>query len=486
MAAPADRVAAAAPGRASPGAGGTGTLLALLDAAPLNRRYWATMALVMLQFVCEIFDFFVVSFLVSALAGEWHLTFGQSGVMLLAAGVGTIVGALLFGWLGDRYGRKPAMVGGALLYCTAAGAIALVPDGGWIAFSLLRFLVGAGYGGAGPAQFSLIVEYTPTRHRTFMSGLVTVPAAIGLLLSSSVVAIGYPTLGWRGIAALGFAPIVVAIAIACVAPESVRWLLANGRVEDARRTLERFLGRAPDTLPANLEVTAPPVRPPARALLADPRRLALLLMVYTGMSITVTGVVLWGPTLLSQLLRIPTRQAATYFMYLGVVGLAGRLVFTWHAHRYGRLAAGRVTAYATALLLAIAALWHDAFLGSVPVFLACLLVSQFFMDGSYSNLVPYAAEIYPVRLASLAMGLASACSGVGKILGTIVLGLLAGAGNLVTPAATERGIVPGFLFIAGSALVTALGFTFLGIETHGRALRLDAGGGGDTAPAASR
>jgi putative MFS transporter len=71
------------------------------------------------------------------------------------------------------------------------------------------------------------------------------------------------------------------------------------------------------------------------------------------------------------------------------------------------------------------------------------------------------------------MGLASALSGVGKILGTVVLGLLAGAGNLVTPAATEQGIVPGFLFLAGSALVTALGFTFLGVETHGRALRLD-------------
>jgi putative MFS transporter len=449
------------------------TLLALLDAAPLNRRYWATMSLVMAQFICEIFDFFVVSFMVAALAPQWHLTFGQSTVMLLTAGIGTIFGALLFGWLGDRYGRKAAMVGGAVLYCTAAGAIALIPEGDWVLFSALRFLVGAGYGGAGPSQFSLIVEYSPTRHRTFLGGLVTVPAAIGLLLASGTVAIGYPTLGWRGIAALGFLPIVVAIALAFVAPESVRWLLANGRVEQARRTLAKFLGRPLDSLPAMLVTAPPPPSVPARELLRDPRRLALLLMIYTGMAICVTGVMLWGPTLLAQLLRIPARQAATYFIYLGLVGLVGRLLFAWYAQRRGRVFVGQLTAYLTAALLAAAGLWHDSFVGAVPLFLACMLMAQFFMDGSYSNLVPYAAEFYPVRLASLAMGLASASGGVGKILGTVVLGLLAGAGNLVTPAATERGIVPGFLFLAASAALTGLGFTLFGIETHGKALRLE-------------
>jgi hypothetical protein len=134
----------------------------------------------------------------------------------------------------------------------------------------------------------------------------------------------------------------------------------------------------------------------------------------------------------------------------------------------------------TAALLAAAGLCT---FGTVPMFLVCLLVSQFFMDGSYSNLIPYAAEIYPVRMASLAMGLASAAGGAGKILGTVVLGLLAGAGNLVTPAATEQGIVPGFLFLAASALVTALGFTFLGIRRTA-ARNLDGAGERRAAPVA--
>ncbi|MCC7463550.1 MAG: MFS transporter [Gammaproteobacteria bacterium] len=476
MAAPADSSSGAAdrPPAAAAGSPQTvDTLLALLDAAPLNRRYWLTMGLVMTQFVCEIFDFFVVSFMVAVLAPQWQLTFGQSTIMLLTAGIGTIFGALLFGWLGDRYGRKAAMVGGAVLYCTAAGAIALIPEGDWVLFAALRFLVGAGYGGAGPGQFSLIVEFTPTRHRTFMGGLVTAPTSIGLLLASGIVAIGYPAIGWRGIAALGFLPIVIAIAIAFLAPESVRWLLANGRVTEARATLAKFLGRPLDELPVLLQVAPPRPGVPARELLQDPRRLALLLMIYTGMAVCVTGVMLWGPTLLAQLLRISARQAATYFVYLSIVGLAGRLLFAWLAQRRGRVFVGQLTAYVTAAMLAAAGLGHDAFLGAVPLFIACLLVGQFFMDGSYSNLIPYAAEFYPVRLASLAMGLASAAGGAGKILGTVVLGLLAGAGNLVSPEATERGIVPGFLFLAGCAALTGLGFTWFGIETHGRALQLD-------------
>jgi putative MFS transporter len=476
MAARADSPAGAAAGAVSAASAGSmpaaDTLLALLDAAPLNRRYWATMLLVMTQFVCEIFDFFVVSFMVAALAPLWHLTFGQSTIMLLTAGIGSIFGALLFGWLGDRYGRKAAMVGGAVLYCTAAGAIALIPEGDWVLFSVLRFLVGAGYGGAGPGQFSLIVEYSPTSRRTFLGSLVTLPVPIGLLIASGTVAIGYPTLGWRGIAALGFLPIGVAIALAFVAPESVRWLLASGRNAEARATLAKFLGRPLAAIPASLHATAPTPRVPARELLSEPRRLALLLLIYTGIAICVTGVMLWGPTLLAQLLRISARQAATYFVYLGLVGLVGRLLFAWYAQRRGRVFVGQLTAYLTAVLLAAAGLWHDSFLGAVPAFLACLLVGQLFMDGASANMVPYAAEFYPVRLASLAMGLASAAGGVGKILGTVVLGLLAGAGNLVTPAATERGIVPGFLFLAASAALTGLGFTLFGIETHGHALRL--------------
>src|SRR5205085_9960504 len=73
-------------------------LLSRMDAAPVSGRYWLVLALISTQLLTEMFDFFIASFLVSALAPLWKLTFGQTAIMLLSAGVGAIVGAVLFGW----------------------------------------------------------------------------------------------------------------------------------------------------------------------------------------------------------------------------------------------------------------------------------------------------------------------------------------------------------------------------------------------------
>ncbi|MBV9199425.1 MAG: hypothetical protein JOY83_06730, partial [Alphaproteobacteria bacterium] len=68
-------------------------LLALFDTAPLNRRYWVSFILLSALFIVEFFDFLVVGYLLAVLAPQWHLTFGQSAVMLYSGGVGAILGA---------------------------------------------------------------------------------------------------------------------------------------------------------------------------------------------------------------------------------------------------------------------------------------------------------------------------------------------------------------------------------------------------------
>src|SRR5439155_18129287 len=72
-------------------------LVELYDRAPLNPRYWISIALGVTTSVFDFFDFFIVGFLVAVLAPQWHLTFGQTSVMLLSAGIGAIVGALAWG-----------------------------------------------------------------------------------------------------------------------------------------------------------------------------------------------------------------------------------------------------------------------------------------------------------------------------------------------------------------------------------------------------
>src|ERR1700742_1954671 len=90
-------------------------LLALFDNAPLNRRYWIIFVLVAAVFVFDFFDFLVVGYLLAAVAPEWHLTYGESAIILYSGGVGAICGAVIWGSMADAWGRKLQLVLGTLI-----------------------------------------------------------------------------------------------------------------------------------------------------------------------------------------------------------------------------------------------------------------------------------------------------------------------------------------------------------------------------------
>ena len=448
-------------------------LLVEMDAAPLTRYYWLVYGLVTAQICCELFDFIIVGFILVAVATQWHLTFGESTMILLSAGLGTVVGAPVFGWLGDRFGRKVSILAGSIIYCTCAGGIAFVPEGAWFLFACLRFMVGVGYGGAGANQFALIVEITPTRSRTLLTSGLGLPASLGVVVASLVVAGLYPALGWRGTAALDFAPILMGFALVALAPESPRWLLANGYGKRARKAVARLIGCAPEALQLPAEHTEKQPSPPIAMLFQNPRRFFLVVGVHIGLAATLSGVLLWGPGVFSQLLHASPAEAARAFLIVSLAGFLGRGVFTYLPHKFGRVPTGIISGFGGAIFLALAAVFHTDYIGLIPVFPLLIASGQFFYDGGYSNLNPYAIEVFPVRIAALGGGLAAAAGGIGKIIGPLVLGLLAGVNNLVTPHATESAITPGFLFLATCCLLTALTFCFLGIETNRRVQDLD-------------
>src|ERR1700744_1140196 len=116
-------------------------LVTLYDGAPLNARYYMTLALGITSSVFDYFDYFLVGFLVAVLAPQWHLTFGQTSIMLLSAGVGANLRSLVWGAAAARFGRKLLVVAGVVVCAISAGSVSLIPDGAWIFFALLRFVV---------------------------------------------------------------------------------------------------------------------------------------------------------------------------------------------------------------------------------------------------------------------------------------------------------------------------------------------------------
>src|ERR1700761_2768423 len=446
--------------------------IAGIEQSRLTPRYYATVALMVAQEMFEFYDFFLVGYLVSQLAPGWHLTYGQSAVMLLSSGVGAIVGSLVGGQISDIIGRKRIVWVGGLVFSFGAAGCAMIPDGAWILFSLLRFVVGFGSIAAVAAQAPLIVEITPTRYRTFISRMMVVPVALGTLFAAAIASNLLPVIGWRGVAATGALPIVSSLLIAWISPESVRWLLSRGRNAEARREAAKLLGvpEASITLPA---VVAPPKTSASLwDLFDDPKRFWWVVVIWTGMSTGTYGVALWGPTVLSQLLKITAHEAAGYFVYAAVFSMAGRVLFSVLPLYIGRRGAAIVgTLISVLVMLAIFAFYRE-FIGGWSVFALLVTSGAAFYSGLFSNITPYVNEVFPVSLGGRAFGLAQASNGVGKILGPICLALIAGSNDLVSPKATANAVGPAFLFLAICEVAALVAIVAFRRETHGRPMDL--------------
>src|ERR1700744_18396 len=446
--------------------------IAGIEQSRLTPRYYATVALMVAQEMFEFYDFFLVGYLVSQLAPGWHLTYGQSAIMLLSSGVGAIVGSLVGGQIADIIGRKRIVWLGGLVFSLGAAGCAMIPDGAWILFSLLRFVVGFGSIAAVAAQAPLVVEITPTRYRTFVSSMMVVPVALGTLFAAAIASNLLPVIGWRAVAATGALPIVSSLLIIWISPESVRWLLSRGRNAEARREAAKLLGvpEASITLPT---VTAP-LKTSASLwdLFQDQKRFWWVVVIWTGMSTGTYGVALWGPTVLSQLLKIPAHAAAGYFVYASIFSMLGRVLFSVVPLYVGRRGAAIVgTLLSVLVMLAIAGFYHQ-FIAGWSVFAVLIVVGATFYSGAFSNMSPFVVEVFPVSLGGRAVGLAQAANGVGKILGPMCLAFIAGSSDVVSPKATADAVGPAFLFLAICELAALVAIVAYRKEPHGKPIEI--------------
>jgi MFS transporter, putative metabolite:H+ symporter len=414
----------------------------------------------------EFYDFFLVGYLVSVLAPHWHLTYSQSALMLLSSGVGATAGALIGGQIADIVGRKRIIWGGGLVFALGAAGCALIPDGAWIQFSLFRFVVGFGSMAATTSRNPLIV--TPTRFRTFVSSMMVVPVALGTMLAAIISASLLPVIGWRGVALTGALPIVTSLLIAWLVPESVRWLLSRGRAADARRQAAKLLGvpEAGISLPA---VIAPATKAGSMGeLLQDRKRFWWVVIIWIGISTGTYGVALWGPTILSQLLKISPHDAAGYFVYSSIASLLGRVLFSVLPLYIGRRGAAIVGSVVSVLVMLAIFAFYREFVGGWSVFALLVIGGAAFYSGMFSNISPYVVEVFPVSLGGRAFGLAQASNGVGKILGPVCLALIAGSNDVVSPKATTDAIAPAFLFLAACELAALIAIVSFRHEPHGK------------------
>jgi putative MFS transporter len=439
----------------------------------LTTNQWKIIATANLGDMLDFFDFFLIGYVLAFILKEWHLTYGESAVILMSAGLGAVPGAFFWGWMGDRIGRRKVFILTALNVAIATGIMALTPaQGGWIAgwifLSFFRFFVGFGNAGLIAVDIPLVQEFVPAYKRGWVSGLTTTLLPAGNILGAVSGAFLAPIIGWRGLFLVGLTPALLVLMIRYWVPESPRWLLRMGRHEDARRSLAWALQCDPSEieLPARFpegEKTA------WRQLFKYPRSMVAACLVALSQTGGV-GILLWITTLFVLVLRITPAEASYLMIYVGILGVVGRLVASWMSDAFGRRVSGFLIGMGGALTMALAGYWHDVYLGGISIFFVLIMVQRFFGDASYAIIGPYLAEVWPNRLRASGMGFCYGVGNLGKIIGPLGLALIVGSSNYVSPKVTLDALFPALLFLAFWYAQAGLVFAFLGIETRGRSL----------------
>ena len=174
-----------------------------------------------LGWTLDAFDFFLVTFVVTYLAADFHQTIKQVAVAIAVTLMFRPLGALIFGWLADRYGRRVPLMVDIAFYSLIELATAFSPN--LTVFIVLRAIYGIAMGGEWGIGAALAMEALPAKSRGVFSGILQEGYSLGFLLAAVVFGIAYPFVGWRGMFVIGVLPALLILYIRTKVPESTVW-----------------------------------------------------------------------------------------------------------------------------------------------------------------------------------------------------------------------------------------------------------------------
>jgi putative MFS transporter len=375
--------------------------------------------------------------------------------------------------MGDRIGRRTVFILTALNVAVATGIMYFTPGEagwvpGWIFLSFFRFFVGFGNAGLIAVDIPLVQEFVPSSKRGWVSGLTTTLLPAGNILGALSGWLLAPVIGWRGLFLVGLSPALLVLMIRYWVPESPRYLMRMGRFEEARKSLAWALQCDPSEieLPTTM---AQEEKTRWRELFRYPRSMAAACTIALSQTGGV-GILMWIVPLFVMVLKITPAEASYLMIWVGIIGIVGRLVASWMSDAFGRRASGFVIGMGGAITMALAGYWYDVYIGTLSVFFLFIMAQRFFGDASYAVIGPYIAEVWPNRLRASGMGFSYGIGNLGKIIGPLGLALIVGSSEYVSPKVTVDAIFPALLFLAFWYGQAGLMFLVLGFETKGRSI----------------
>jgi MFS family permease len=464
------------------GPGGPGATLIETDIpARLDRLRWGrfhTLVTVALgiTWILDGLEVTLAGSVSGALKASPALALGDAEIGLAASlyVAGAVGGAMLFGWLTDRYGRRRLFNVTLGVYLLATAATAFSTD--FWTFALFRMLTGAGIGGEYAAINSAIQELIPARYRgrtdLVVNGSFWIGAALGaggtvILLEPGRFA---PDLGWRLAFGIGAALGLVILWLRRFLPESPRWLMTHGRLDEAERitaAIERLCGagNAPGAARIALVHRRIGMLDVARTLFRTyPRRSTHALVLMASQAFFYNAIFFTYALVLGRFFAVPAEDIGLYILPFAAGNFLGPLVLGPLFDTVGRKPMIAITYAASGLLLALtAALFVEGLLGATGLTLAWSVVF-FFASAAASSAYLTVGESFPLEMRALAIAVFYAFgTALGGIVGPWLFGVLIGTG--------ERAAIGwGYAFGAALMLIAAAVTLRLGLAAERRSL----------------
>ena len=429
-------------------------ILERLEKLPVGSFQYKLLAVTGLGWLFDSMDTGLIAFVLPVLAKDWSLTPAQMGWIGSIGLIGMALGAVLAGTLADRIGRKKVFSITVLLYSLSTGMCAL----SWSYESLLffRFLVGFGLGGELPVAATLMSEYAPSHLRGRFIVLLESFWALGWLVAACIAYLLIPMFGWKIAFVIGTLPALYVFLIRLHMPESVRYLLSQNKVEEAKDiilSLEKKLGVV--SQPFEGELT--PVEK-GQVKEETPRftklwnrqfrmRTLMLWLAWFGIVFSYYGIFMWLPSIVFAQ-GFAVVKTFEYVLIMTLAQLPGYFAAAYLVDVIGRK-------YTLSLFLLMSGVCSFFFgnASSSETLLAWGAAMSFFNLGAWGVIYTYTPEQYPTSMRALGSGWAAGFGRIGGMLAPMLVGVM---------IASNFGMNTIFLMFASvfviiSAVVIALG-----------------------------
>jgi MFS family permease len=451
---------------------------ARLDRLPWARFHWLVVCALGVTWILDGLEVTMVGSLSGAIAQspDMRLSSADVGALGSAYVAGAVLGALFFGWLTDRLGRKRLFTITLLVYLTATIASGL----SWNFASLLafRFITGTGIGGEYSAINATIQELIPARRRGFtdlvINGSYWIGAALGAIgalaaLDPAVVPVTY---GWRAAFIVGGLIAAIALLLRRFIPESPRWLMTHGQPDEAERIvagIEARVGIAPPTNKLKTIRLRTDIKSwfgiGMRALFTQYRQRAVLgITLMTAQAFCYNAIFFTYALVLTKFYHIPSGRIGLYILPFALGNFAGPLLLGRFFDTIGRRIMITATYAISGILMVITGVLFAQGVLSAASQTAAWTVIFFFASAAASSAYLTVSESFPLEIRAIAIALFYAFgTAIGGIVGPILFGALIGSGN-------RFNVMDGYLL--GGALMVIAGVTeaVIGLDSAGKSL----------------